>query len=410
MNYRGHHFVYRGEVFEFRPTLFKEDRCHTWAAIVVGVVSVGVGAGMSASGAGQPNQPNLAASSAQLANMQAELLPMQRALEAAAQQGTSVTVNVPKHVQQQQMAWVPGPQRTLPNGRVDETGQWVAYNAADWKAGGKYASLGDPKLKTQNVHVPAGPQTFDFTGYGAADTQSKLAQSMAQIQLALSQKYDSQFIDQSLKQEKEADPESFAARDRMNGLIQDQINRPVNAPVADELNRQVQQEMAAAKNGTLDPQMQDVLMKGGNDALNARGGSSATNTPDFEQPLTTGFAGTQRTLAAMGKGTQELGSGQTPEDIAYRREQQNLANLSAFMQGQTPQSEFKSLSGAQQGPTPFQAGQQLPLMPNNGNGAKQAAINSWQTQMSAANNQANPWMAGLSALLNVGGAAVKAGA
>lgn len=411
MNYRGHHFVYRGEAFELRPApLFVEPKHNTWAAIVVGVVSIGVSGGLAASGAGQPNQPNLAASSAQLANIQAELLPIQRALEAAAQQGTSVTVNMPAHTQQQQMVLIPGTPATNARGEtVAGEGQWVPYVAADWQPGGKYANLGTPEIKNKNVHVPAGPQTFDFTGYGTADAQGKLAESMAQIQLALSQKYDSQYIDEALKQEREADPESFAARERMNDLIHEQINRPVNAPVAEELNRQVQQEINAAQEGALDPQMREVLLQGGNEALKARGGASATNAPDFEQPLTTGFAGTQRILDAIGKGTSELGSGQTPEDIAYRREQQDLANLSAFMRGQTPQSEFKSLSGAQQGPTPFDPGQALPLSPDNSRGAQAAAINSWQTQMNAAANQTNPWMAGLSALLNIGGAAVKAG-
>jgi hypothetical protein len=412
VNSRQHYFVYRGEVFELRPAqLFSEPRHNTWAAIVVGVVGAGISGGMAASGAGQPTQPNLAASSAQLANAQAELLPIQRALEAAAQQGTSTTVNMPAHTAAQQMAWVPGTPTTNARGMATPAdGQWVKYNAADWQAGGKYASLGTPKLQNQNVKVPAGPQTFDFKGYGAADVQGKLANSMAQVQLALSQKYDSQFIDQSLQQEKLADPQGFAARQKMNDLVQEQINRPLNEPVADELNRQVQSELTAAKSGTLDPQMHDVLMQGGSAALNARGGGSSTNTPDFAQPLTTGAAGTRRQLAAIQAGTTELGSGQTPEDIAYRREQQNLANLSSFMNNQTPTSQFKSLSGAQTGPTPFAPGQTLPQLPNNGNGAQQAAINSWQTQLSAAGNQSNPWMAGLSSLLGAGSAAIKSGA
>jgi hypothetical protein len=408
VNFKPHFFTYRGETFEYRPASFIEPRCYSWAAIVVGAISIGVSGGMAASGAGQPTQPNLAASSAQLANAQAELLPIQRALEAAAQQGTGVTVNMPAHTTTTQAVWIAGPPKTNARGETIEDGQWVPYVAADWQPGGKYANLGTPNIKTKNIKVGAGPQTFDFTGYGAAETQGKLANAMAQVQLALSQKYDSQFIDQALQQEKLADPQSFAARDQMNKLVQEQINRPLNEPVADELSRQVQQEMTAAKSGGLDDQMRDVLMKGGSDALNARGGGSATNSPDFAQPLTTGAAQTQRELSAIGKGTNELAGGESPEDIQYRREQQNLANLAALASGQTPQSQFKSLSGAQSGPTPFNAGQQLPLLPNNGNGAQSAAINSWQTQLSAAANQSNPWMAGLSALLGAGNAYVKA--
>jgi len=363
----------------------------------------GTQAGMAASGAGQPTPPNMAASTAQLADVQAQLLPIQRQLEAAAQQGTSVTVNLPAHFTSQQMVQVP-------SGDGQFAGkQWVPYNAADWQSGGKYASLGTPNVKNRNVKVPAGPQTFDFNGYGAGEVQGKLAQSMAQVQLALSQKYDSQFIDQALQQEQEADPQSFAARQRENDLIQQQINRPLNEPVADELNRQVQSELTAAKAGTLDPQMQQVLMQGGNDALAARGGGGAGNSPDFAQPLTTGFAGTQRQLSAINAGTGELASGETPEDIEYRREQQNLANLSSFESGQTPTSEFSSLSGARNGPAPFNPGEPLSLMPNSGNGAQSAALQSWQTQMQSAENQANPWMSGLSALLGVGKSAANLG-
>lgn len=378
-------------------------------ATVIGVAASLAATGYAMSGAGNPTYPNTAAGAAQLAAAQAEMLPIQRALSAAAQQGTAVTVNMPAHKTTTQAAYVPGPTVQGRYGPVQQEGTWVPYVESEWQDGGKYAQYGTPKIKTRTINVPGGPQKFDFSGYGEAEVKGKLAEAMAKVQLALSQKYDSQFIDQALEQEKLADPESFAARQKMNDLVQEQINRPLNEPVADELSRQVQSEMDAAGQGKLDTKMHDVLMDAGSDAFAARGGASATNQADLEQPLTTGSAGTRRTMGAIQKGVAELTGGQTPEDIQYRREQQNLANLSNFISGRTPQSEFKSLSGAQQGPTPFAPGSPLPTAPNATQAGQNAAIDSWQTKLGLDASQANPWMAGISALLGVGNAAAGLG-
>ena len=383
-------------------------------AAVVGTVTAVAGTAYMLSGAGNPDQPDLAASSAELANANAQLLPIRRALEAAAQQGKSVTVTVPEHFDEVESAWVPNPPSMWQmSGRTPtNTGQWVPYKSEEWAAGGKYNADGKtaaPKTKVKRIKIPEGPETFDFTGYGEAEVKGKLADAMAKVQLGLSQKYDSQFIEQALEQQKLADPESFAARSRMNDLIQEQIGRPLNVPVADELNRQVQAELSAAGSGRLDPAMERLLMQGAGAAQGARGGASSTNPADFAQPLTTGFAGTERKLGAIGKATGELAGGQTPEDIAYRREQQDLANLASFVAGKTPQSQFSSLSGAQTGPTPFSPGQTLPVMPGNSAGAQGAAINAWNTQMDAQANQTSPWIAGLTSLLGVGKTAANLG-
>lgn len=391
------------------------------AAIVGAVVAV-AGTSYELSGAGNPSYPNTAASSAELANTNAKLLPLRRQLEAAAQQGTSTTVTIPSHKEKTTMAWVPNAptsvgQNNALTGRFGATlkntgGKWVPYVASEWQTGGKYnpdGSVTAPRTRQRTVNLPDQQKTYDFSGYGQAQVQGQLAQEMARLQLQLSGKYDPQFIDQALQQEQLADPSGFAARQRMNDLIQEQINRPADQPVATTLNQQVQQELDAAKAGTLDPTMHDVLMNAGSGALASRGGGSDTNAPDFEQPLVTGSAGTQRQLQAIGKATSNLSSGETPEDIAYRREQQNLANLSAFENGQTPQSQFRSLSGAQTGPTPFVPGQNLPTLPTNANGAQQAAINAWQTNLQAQAGQANSWMAGLSSLLSLGKTAANLG-
>lgn len=385
----------------------------SFAAIGISLGTMGLSYGLSQ--LSQPNQPDLASSSKELSDTEARLLPVRRQLEALAQQGGKGTINVPgmTHTETRQVVQVGGGSGSGSGGGLNlnineprgRAPRLVPYVAAEWQPGGKYYQAGQaaPRIVTQQVQVPG--LQVDFTGVGTADVESAVAEKMAKIQLDLSKKYDSQFIEQALAQEKLADPESFAARDKMDELIHEQINRPLNSPVADLLDQQVGDEVRAAKDGTLDAETQLILDKATEAALRSRGGTGGV-TGDFETPLTTGFEGEARKQAAMQKGTGWLASGQTPEDIRYRREQQNLANLSAEATGQTPQSQFGQLKNAQQGPTPVVSGQGLSTLPGNISGT---AASGALAQQEAQSNQANPWMAGMSALLNIGAAAGKAG-
>jgi hypothetical protein len=98
-----------------------------------------------------------------------------------------------------------------------------------------------------------------------------------------------------------------------------------------------------------------------------------------------------------------LTSGATPDDIKLRANQTNIANLASFLSGQTPTSQFASISGAQSGAVPFAGGQQLPtLNPNAGQQGAQYALGSTQAAQNAFKlNQAkpNPWTTGLSGAL-----------
>lgn len=342
-------FTYHGEEICVRPgRLFAEPRCQTFAAIGISLTAISVGVGVAgAAGAFTPKSPNLASSSKELSDTMAKLLPMQRQMEALAQQGGKAVI-------------------ALPDGSK---------------------------------------MPVDFTGLGTADVEGAVARKMAEVQLHLSQKYDSQFIEQSLAQEKLADPESFAARDKMSSLIQSQIERPIDSPVSDLLDKQVSASVKAAKSGRLDPETQAILDQATTDALAARGGDGG-QAGDFSAPLTTGFAGEARRTAAAKAGTGWLASGQTPEDIAYRREQQNLGNLSAEVTGKTPQSQFGALRQAQNGPTPVVTGAPLAQLPTNIN---QTAAGGAIAAQGAQANQANLWLAGMSTLLNAGSVAGKAG-
>lgn len=352
--------------------------------------SAGISA-WQASSSQAPAAPNTAKAARQVSEAEAAALPTRRALEAAAQQGGKTTVWVDKHTEQQKL--------------VKVNGQKVPYVEADWKPGGKYYTGKKPEIITKNVKVPAGYQEVDFKGYGEADVQGKVAQQNAASQLALRQKYDSQFIDEALKQQAEADPLGTAARQKEYDLIQAEQNRTPDRPVAELLDKQVTDQLAAGRN--LDGVSQEMLDAAVTQAQAARGDQGRA---DFADPLTSGFAGDARAQAAQAKAQSWLAGGATPEDVQYRREQQRMANLGAFTAGQTPQSQFQTMSGAQTGATPLTQGQPLARQnPNAGAVGNNAALSAWNTQMGYDLNQANSWTAGLSMILNGMGAMGQAG-
>lgn len=274
------------------------------------------------------------------------------------------------------------------------------YQAEDgsWSA---YIRKADKKLVSRNFAVA------DFTGMGEADVQGSLARQYADMITDLGDKYGVAFIEEARKQLELSDPEGTAARSKMSSMIDDQINRQPDRPVADLLDRQVGDQLQSGRK--LDAISRDVLDSSVQDAIRSRGGTMAG--ADFADPLQTGLAGEQRLQSGMQKAAGWLSSGATPEDVAFRREQQNLANLGAFMGGRTPQAEFANLSGAQQGAAPFNTGgAQLPRMDQNaGAASQQFAMNNYQTQTAGQLGQANPWMAGLSGMFSMSSALGSAG-
>lgn len=363
---------------------------------LIGLAVVGASAGISAwqaASSSSPAPPATAKAARRLAEAEAKALPARRQLEAAAQQGGKTTVWVDKHTEEQQF--------------VKVGGKKVPYVAGDWAPGGKYYTGQQPKIITKQVKVPGSYQTVDFGGYGEADVQGAVAKQNAATELALRQKYDPQFIEESLKQQAEADPMGTAARAKEFQMIQDSLGKQPDRPVAQMLDSQVAEQLAAGRN--LDGVSQDVLEQAVKEAQATRGGPAAP-AQQFAEPLTTGFAGDARQQAAQGKAQAWLGSGATPEDVTYRRQQQDMANLAAFMSGQTPESQFQTLSGAQNGPTPMTQGTPLARQnPNATNVGNQAAMAQWQTKNAYDAQQANKWMAGISSLISAAGAAGKGG-
>lgn len=289
------------------------------------------------------------------------------------------------------------------------------------------------------------------------DGQKRSADQMAQTLLEIQQKYGSEYVQESLKQLQEADPEGFAARKQLYQRITDQIAKDdARGPdaMAEGLRTAFMEELSvdAKRDTSASKSVQDTVLKEyglgaqldegtrreveqsvrrGQVARGQTRGSAALT----EEAMTTGMAGEarkqQRLANLMGyltsgatvddqlaAGRTEntnrltalqnyLGSGTTPDDIAFRREQQNLGNLSAFMSGQTPTAQFSQLSGANNLAAP-----QMPQSPGrvlNPNALSVGAGNAAGMNANLLANQSNPWMTGLGLTMQGFGVAGKLG-
>lgn len=418
----------------------------SWASIGAAVAGAAVSAAGSAaiSKATTPDAPDLASSSREMSNTKAALLPIQRALEAAAKKGGKATIqNYPAHTEDKQYIQIANGSYTNRDGYAQSVWQgssgdvggaiatafgikgihqdplskgisklfggksggqttkydYVPYDPKDWQPGGKFENLPQPdksSIITRSESIPEGPKTFDFTGYGEADANAAVAQQMAKVQLDLGAKYGEDFAKTAADQAKLADPLGFQAREKMNELIQGQVNRKPDRTIANTIDRQIQSQMDAGSGLDAETQsmLDDAVRRAGNDRGGVAGGV------DWADPLTTGYQGAARKDAAMQKGLSWLTSGATPQDATYRDTQQNMSNLSALVNGRTPESQFASLSAPGAAPQArVQGGAQI-----TGNSAAQGAagaLGSYGASIQAAQNQVSPWMAGLSGLLSV---------
>lgn len=372
---------------------------------VISVVGLGIsaaGIGLNASGALDPTQPNLAASSAQMAQTEATLLPFILAEEAAAQEGGSVNQTYMSPAQQKRQAQleagIASTQKQiqqLQNAPKGTRGQPNNNQAEITRLQGELASQ-----QNQLAGIKGTPIKGNFAGESTADIQGQIQKAEAAGNIALQQQYDPQFIAEALAQEKLANPQGVAARATEQNLIEQGINNPPSSPVSNAMEKQIEGQVNAGSN--LTPQEEQMLASTIADANASGAGASSTG---FENALTGGVAGTQRELANAGAGEAWLSSGQTPEDIAYQQNQQNMANLASYIGGATPQSQFNSLQTASQGATPTPNNASLSTLPGNAQAlGSGAALNDYQAQLEAG----NPWMEGLTGVLgglNVAGAA-----
>lgn len=388
----------------FEPAPIEESVKQRYIGAIIAAAATIASTAYAVSSQQSIQYPNLSAANVETANAQAAALPIQRALAAAEQQGGSAQIPG-THGQDQQEVFVgvrgtpqrghPAPSPDTPSGYL--SGQWVTANPND------PAQAGLP-TRSRTVQVSNGTQSF--AGYGTADIEGQLAQRYAQIQNDLGQRYGVQFAHQAAADVAQADPLGTQARAAENQMIQDSINNPppIN-PLSPELESQIDSQLKAGSG--LDSMSRDLLDQAVTRANAARGGS--TSADDVATQMSQGNSGQARLQTAEQKAGSFLSSGATPEDIQYRRNQQNLANVGAFVGGTTPESQFGSLSTAGQGATPFVPGQQLPSLPGNaGASGSPYSIASYEAQVRQGQTQTSPWLAGLTSLLTGAGAGINA--
>lgn len=254
--------------------------------------------------------------------------------------------------------------------------------------------LTDAASRTGGV-VTIDGKTYDFTGLGDADNARVMSDKMAQTLLDIQKGLGPQFIEQRIAELKQADPQGYAARkDLFDRIMADSQANP-DRPMAEELQNSIASTLQNA--GKLDKKgLEEVQgqVRGGQISRGNYLGEAATSQE------ANAVVGASNTLRDQQQETAQgfLGSGVTPEDVAYRRMQQSLASLGAFQSGQTPTANFASLSGAGNGAAPFYggSGSGVGLNPNAGSMGINNALAMYGGNINWQQQQVNPYLAGFS--------------
>lgn len=237
---------------------------------------------------------------------------------------------------------------------------------------------------------------YDFTGLGDVDTAGKVSDKMAQTLLQLQKEKSPQIIAQRLAELKAADPKGYAARQQLFDRIMADAKSNPDRPVASELQKSLQNEIA--KGAGFSDEKQAEQVREGVRGKQAANGITLGNAATSEEARTMVNAGESLRDKRQQDALNLLQSGAAPDEVAYRKMQQNLANLGAFQSGETPAAQFQQVSGAQSGPVQL-AGKAPDTNTFNPNAAGQGINNAfgvYNAKSNFANNQANPWLAGLS--------------
>jgi hypothetical protein len=257
------------------------------------------------------------------------------------------------------------------------------------------ATLGQP--------ITIDGKNYDFTGLGQADTTAKISDQMAQTLLDLQRENSPQIIAQRLAELKAADPQGYAARQQLFDRILADAQRSPGRPVSTDLQKTLQDELAKGS-GFSDAKQAEQVREGVR-GHQSRSGIYLGAAPASEEAKTMVNAGESLQSQRQQNALNLLQSGASPEDVAYRELQQNLANLGAFQTGETPQAQFRQVSSSANGPVSLVGGAS-PTNTFNPNAAGQGisnAMSNWNSQFQYNQNQANPWLAGLSLATNTVG-------
>ncbi len=247
------------------------------------------------------------------------------------------------------------------------------------------------------VTSPTGTTSnLDFTGLGTADVQNQYQNQMAQTLLTIQQQYGSQYVQQALDDLKQSDPQGYAAYGQLWDRIQQQSQAaPPNLALATGTQSDVLNNLTGSQ--SLSPTELSQVQQ------SVRGGQVATgvtmgNAPEQQEASAVVGATDQKNAAATNASGQFLQAGISPSDIQYQTTQQDMANMGAFINGQTPTAQFSQIGGAQGGAAPYpNTGVSTPTI-NEGQAASQGinnALGIYEGQTNWANNQVNPYMAGL---------------
>lgn len=363
------------------------------AGIVTALVGSVVSAGLAAATVPSPGRsPDLARSSRQAVLADLRTLPGRRQVEAMARLGLSGD-------------YLTGRNELIAPSRVSDE-QRALMNQAGIRPGRVISVAQAEVLERLGLQAirRTGTAHADFTGLGDADVLGRIAADTARNELDLQREFGGQFIDEALRQEALADPEGTAARKLLAEEIRRMSGEERARPVAGKLDELVLQELQAGRELTPDT---DAIAQ----AVAARRGATGDRaTVDLTSELEQGPAAEARLRERMAHGLSQLSSGQTPEDIGYRDRQQNMANMAAFLQGRTPQSQFGALRGAQQGPAPnAQIGPLPGGDPNAAGTFAQAGLHNYNARVAQARNTVSPWFAGLNTAVRGATAAGAAG-
>lgn len=242
-------------------------------------------------------------------------------------------------------------------------------------------------------------QNYDFTGLGTADNARVISDQMAQTLLDIQKNYGSDFVKQRLADLQRADPQGYAARKELfDKILADSEKAAPNAKMSSDLQDLVNQQLANGGRLTTGPNSETEQVQQAVRGNQIASGIFLGNAPATQEATAVEQAGENKRSQVQGAASRYLAAGISPDDIQYRQIQQSLANLGAFISGQTPEAQFGSLSGAQNGAAPFTAPYQNPAHIDT-NSALEGINNANQIysgNVNWAQTQTNPWLAGLS--------------
>lgn len=249
---------------------------------------------------------------------------------------------------------------------------------------------------------------YDFTGLGNADNSKVMSDKMAQTLLDIQRNLGPEYVKQRIEELKQADPKGYAARQDLFNRIMRQAEQNPNRPLGDELQNSIVGQLQNA--GRLDQNELNSVQQSVRGGQAGRGNYLGAAATAQEAGAVVNASDALRNQQQK-QGLDFLNSGVTPEDVEYRRMQQNLANLANFTNGQTPTAQFGSLSSAGNGAAPFIGGGNNSQItnPNAGQQGVNNALNIYSGNVNWAANQVNPYVAGISAALNTAGAAYSLG-